>query len=69
MEGLDLKTIMNLNEGKVFKVNDFQWEDVSGCKMAKPVSPELGSKNITGMIVDIPAGGIGLAVKLELIMK
>ncbi|MCZ6944548.1 cupin domain-containing protein [Bacillus mycoides] len=52
-----MKTIMNLNEGKVFKVNDFQWEDVSGCKMAKPVSPELGSKNITGMIVDIPAGG------------
>jgi quercetin dioxygenase-like cupin family protein len=46
------------HKGAVLKVKDFKWEEVRGCKMAKPVSAGEESENITGIVVDIPEGEI-----------
>ena len=49
--------ILTKNNGQVVKFSDLKWENVNGCKMAKPIISGVNSINITCIVVNIPSGG------------
>ncbi|WNB92531.1 cupin domain-containing protein [Bacillus sp. NEB1478] len=51
-------SVSKLTRGAVIRKNEFIWEKNGPFSLAHPIRKELGSINITGVVVDIPRGEI-----------
>jgi quercetin dioxygenase-like cupin family protein len=53
-----MNSFTSLKQGAVIKKRDFKWRDEGQFKICHPISPEKGSENITGVVVEILPGGL-----------
>lgn len=53
---MPLSSINQLTRGAVIKSKDFTWKKSGPFSLAHPITSEIGARNITGVVVDIPEG-------------